>query len=55
MSSLLFPVYKSGGESAQPENMCDIVLKKVKGRGGTGKIIPSNVAKLRCNDGIIAS
>ena len=35
VSSLLFSVYKLSRENAQPENMCDIIFEKVKGRGGT--------------------
>ena len=34
----LFPqiyFYKLSRENTQPENMCDIVFEKVKGRGGT--------------------
>ena len=34
LSSLLFPVYKLNQENTQPENMCDMVFEKVKGRGG---------------------
>ena len=29
------PVFKLSPENTQPENMCDIVLEKAKGRGGT--------------------
>ena len=35
LSSILFPVYQLGGESTQSKNMCDIVLEKLKGCGGT--------------------
>ena len=35
LSSLLLPVYKLSRENTQPENMCDIVFGKAKGRGGT--------------------
>ena len=34
MSSFLFPVYKLSRENTQPENVCDIVIEKAKGRGG---------------------
>ena len=37
MKSLLFPVYKLSRENTQPENMCDILFKKAKARGGTVK------------------
>ena len=30
----LFQVYKLRRENAKPENMCDIVFEKTKGRGG---------------------
>ena len=33
MSSLLFPIYKLSRKNTQPENMCDIVFEKAKGRG----------------------
>ena len=32
---LLFQIYKLSRENTQPENMCDIVFEKTKGRGGT--------------------
>ena len=35
LSSVLFPVYKLGRESAYLENMCDIVFEKARGGGGT--------------------
>ena len=35
MSSRLFPVYKISRENTLPENLCDIVFEKMKGRGGT--------------------
>ena len=35
LSSLLFPVYQLSRENTQPENICDIVFEKTKGRGGT--------------------
>ena len=34
-SSPLFPAYKLSRKNTQPENMCDIVFEKAKGRGGT--------------------
>ena len=34
MSLLLFQVYKLSQENTQPENICDIVFEKIKGRGG---------------------
>ena len=35
LGSLWFSFYKFGGEITQPENMCDIVFEKAKGRGRT--------------------
>ena len=35
LRSPLFPIYKISRENTQPENMCDIVFQKVKGRAGT--------------------
>ena len=34
LSLLLFQVYKLSQENTQPENICDIVFEKTKGRGG---------------------
>ena len=35
LSLLLLQVYKLSRENTQPENMCDIVFEKTKGRGRT--------------------
>ena len=35
LSSPLLAVYKLSRENTQPENMCDVVFDKAKGRGGT--------------------
>ena len=37
MSSLLFPTYNISRKNTQPENMCDIVFEKAKGRVRTVK------------------
>ena len=31
----MFPVVKLSQENTPPENMCDIIFEKAKGRGGT--------------------
>ena len=31
----MFPVYKLSRKNTQPENLCDIVFEKAKGRDGT--------------------
>ena len=35
LNSLSFTFYKSGQESTQPENMCDIIFENLKCPGGT--------------------
>ena len=35
LSSPLLAVYRLSRENAQPENMCDVVFDRAKGRGGT--------------------
>ena len=35
LSLLLLQIYKWSWENTQPENTCDIVFEKTKGRGGT--------------------
>ena len=35
MSSFIFPVYTLSQENILPENTCDIVFEKTKGRGET--------------------
>ena len=41
----MFPVYKLSRETAQPENICNIVFEKAKGRGGTVNRIEGSLKK----------
>ena len=35
LSLILFQIYKLSQENTQPENMCEVVFEKTKGRSGT--------------------